>query len=485
MRNASRLLFPVLFALLTFTGLSSFCGFYVARADAKLLNKASQVIIARDGDQTVLTMSNDFQGDVKEFAMVVPVPQVLRRDQIKLADPSVFAKLDAYSGPRLVEYNDESPCPGDERYALQLEDLSPTKAASVTKPAPNQSVKVEARYEVGEYEILILSAQESGGLKTWLTQNGYKVPPKAEEVLEPYVKSNLKFFVVKVNLEAYQKSGFGALRPLQISFNSPKFMLPIRLGMANAEDFQDLIIYAFTKKGRIETTNYRTVESPTDLDVPTFVRDNFNAFYQAAWDKTWSANKSAVFVEYAWDLSSSNFLKCDPCPSEPPMLADLNNAGIPWLTGQAADGMGGSDYAGDLYMTRLHLRYDRATFPQDLVFQETPNKNNFQVRYVMHNPVKNVNCGEGGAYFKKVYERRIKELDQLASLTGWDVSKYAFYAEEYRKLAAEAGMDVPAGNEMPFAQPAGGSGNVNLWAVLAAVAAVLGVVFASTKLGKK
>jgi hypothetical protein len=39
----------------------AFCGFYVSKADAKLYNKASQVIIARDGDRTVLTMANDFQ----------------------------------------------------------------------------------------------------------------------------------------------------------------------------------------------------------------------------------------------------------------------------------------------------------------------------------------------------------------------------------------------------------------------------------------
>ena len=40
----------------------AFCGFYVAKADAKLFNKASQVVLVRDGDRTVLTMANDFQG---------------------------------------------------------------------------------------------------------------------------------------------------------------------------------------------------------------------------------------------------------------------------------------------------------------------------------------------------------------------------------------------------------------------------------------
>ncbi len=37
---------------------SAFCGFYVAKADTKLFNKASKVAIVRDGDRTVLTMAN-------------------------------------------------------------------------------------------------------------------------------------------------------------------------------------------------------------------------------------------------------------------------------------------------------------------------------------------------------------------------------------------------------------------------------------------
>ena len=88
----------------------AFCGFYVAKADTKLFNQASQVVLVRDGDRTVLTMANDFQGDLKEFAVVIPVPTVLKREQIHVAEPALLDHLDAYSAPRLVEYFDENPC---------------------------------------------------------------------------------------------------------------------------------------------------------------------------------------------------------------------------------------------------------------------------------------------------------------------------------------------------------------------------------------
>ena len=89
---------------------SAFCGFYVAKADAKLFNRASRVVIVRDGDRTVLTMASDYEGEPREFAMVVPVPVVLKREQIHVANPALVKHLDDFTAPRLVEYYDEDPC---------------------------------------------------------------------------------------------------------------------------------------------------------------------------------------------------------------------------------------------------------------------------------------------------------------------------------------------------------------------------------------
>src|SRR5262245_66604872 len=88
----------------------AFCGFYVAKADAKLFNKASKVVVARKGEQTAVTMASDYQGDLKEFALVIPVPTVVTKDQIKVVESAWVDHLDAYSAPRLVEYFDPDPC---------------------------------------------------------------------------------------------------------------------------------------------------------------------------------------------------------------------------------------------------------------------------------------------------------------------------------------------------------------------------------------
>ena len=101
--------------------------------------------------------------------------------------------------------------------------------------AKSLGVTIEAQYTVGEHDILILSAQQSSGLETWLRENGYKIPAGASSVIASYLRQNMRFFVAKVNLTEQAKLGFTYLRPLQVAYESPKFMLPIRLGMVNAD----------------------------------------------------------------------------------------------------------------------------------------------------------------------------------------------------------------------------------------------------------
>lgn len=225
--------FALLITLLAWNGeASAFCGFYVAKADTKLFNKASEVTIARHDNKTVITMANDFKGDVKEFAMVVPVPTVLEKEQIHIGEAAVLKHLADYSAPRLVEYFDENPC---RRYELfqdkmgALKSVAPASAEVKRERDRALGVTIEAQYTVGEYDILILSAKESNGLEVWLSENGYKTPNGVSAVLRSYLKQHMKFFVAKINLGEQAKLGLNHLRPLQIAFESPKFMLPIRL----------------------------------------------------------------------------------------------------------------------------------------------------------------------------------------------------------------------------------------------------------------
>lgn len=411
-----------------------FCGFYVAKADAKLFNKTSQVIYVRSNNTSIITMANDYDGPLADFAMVVPVPVILQKEDIRISKEELFQRFDSYSSPRLAMYYDESPC---MRYYLEENSELVPQANGLRmdhkKSAKNYDVTIEAEYEVGEYDILILSAKESDGLKRWLTDNDYKIPSKAEDVLDPYIRDNMKFFVAKVNVERMRFRSSKFLSPIQIEFQSDRFMLPIRLGMANANGDQDMIVYLLTNKGRVESANYRNVKIPTNQNIPLFVKDNFGSFYKKVFDNHWKDNKAGIHLEYSWDISSSNYVKCDPCNSTPPSMQELVNAGVNWIGYKTPYG-GGSDYSGNIHFTRLHVRYNRANFPQDLVFTETSNKTNFQGRYVVHTPAQVYeDCDEIQSYFQKVTNRRYEELANYEDLTGEDVSNYITYVREYEE----------------------------------------------------
>ncbi len=370
-------------------------------------------------------MASDFKGEPKEFALVVPVPTFLERGQIHVGDPAVIDHLDAYSAPRLVEYFDPDPC----HPPVMMDRMAAPSAAGAAKAerAKALGVTVEASYTVGEYDILILSAKESSGLETWLRENGYRIPPGASQVLGSYLKQGMRFFVAKVNLGEQARLGFSMLRPLQVAYETPKFMLPIRLGTVNAAGPQELLIYALTRRGRVETTNYRTVKLPSELEVPLYVKDVFGDFYKALFDTAVrKEGMRTVFLEYAWNMSW-----CDPCAADPLSREELRKLGVFWLDDGGAPAVTGGvrpaplpprGGAVNVMLTRLHVRYDRDRFPEDLVFQETADSSNFQGRYVLRHPFTgDVGCEAARGYRDQVRRGQEQQAQNLARLTGWPI----------------------------------------------------------------
>jgi hypothetical protein len=400
---------------------AAFCGFYVAKADSKLFNKSSKVVLSRDGQTTAITMASDYEGEPKEFAVVIPVPTFIERKQIGVVEMKTIDHLDAYTAPRLVEYHDADPC-APPIVAMRGGGMGPLPtSAPILDGTRYRGVTVEASYDVGEYDVSILSATESDGLVNFLNDNGYRIPAGADAVLGSYIKQKMRFFVAKVNLDRMALIGSGYLRPLQVRYETAKFMLPLRLGTVNASGPQDLIIYALTRNGRVETANYRTVKLPSDVDVPLYIKQEFGDFYKAMFERAVAReNMRAVFVEYAWDMGW-----CDPCAADPLSSKELVELGARWI-GSDDDapyrrGQGAASAQGaSAYVTRLHVRYDAESFPEDLALLETQDRSNFQGRYVLHHPwTKAAKCDAGDKYRASLPERFRQEAKNLAGLTGW------------------------------------------------------------------
>jgi len=354
----------------------AFCGFFVAGNDAKLYNNASQVVLLRKDNSTVMTLQNNYQGPPEDFALVVPVPVVLHKEDVKTLPHDVFDHIDSLSAPRLVEYWEQDPChPPVMMMPMAAGAGGPVRRMMKKESSADLGVKIEAQFVVGEYQILILSAKESDGLEKWLHLNKYKIPDGAAEALAPYVREQSKFFVAKVDIQKVMKDAQGVMQlsPLRFGFDANELRLPVRLGLLNAKDKQDLIVYVLNPTARFEVANYRNVFIPTNLEVADEIRNGFGAFYAQLFDATLVPFQGkAVVTEYAWQTTS-----CDPCPTPPLSANDLATLG-----GDVAGGAGqpmprrGGWGGGGLYgagagwvLTRLHARYDRNTLSEDLIFK--------------------------------------------------------------------------------------------------------------------
>ena len=472
----------------------AFCGFYINGSEQKMFNDATQVVLMRQGTRTVLSMQNDFRGPLGDFAMVVPVPVVLKESDVKTLDKGVFDRIDSLGSPRLVEYWEQDPC-NQPKYDKLTEaagrPMPSPRAGATASDAKQSTVKIEAQFAVGEYKILILSATEASGLNRWLTSNGYKIPPGAEPYLRPYIESGSKFFVAKVDPSKVKMVGNrAALSPLRFHYDSEEFSLPIRLGMVNADGKQDLIVNILADK-RYEVANYKNVVIPTNFDVKNDVRARFGEFYVALFDKTIEANPGAVVTEYAWTTNPS--FKCDPCPPQVPADADAMSFG--------GDVVGGRLGQGYYVLTRLHARYGKQDMKDDLRFKEATaitggretwskqgleygaqpsGQNYFQARYAIRhwwsgpitcqNPQRGVWGGPpNGAYQAPIAASKVAfaprgKLD-LGSVIKRDLTEI-----NYKRSSGGGGG---------FAKPPGGGKAMGFGLGLGALGGVLGIFLAS------
>lgn len=338
----------------------AFCGTYAGQAGAELYNHASQLAVVRQGSRTTLTLVNDVQGNVEDFALVVPVPEVLGADDVTVLDPELIGRLDAYSAPRLVTYT----CDDFSWDSAVPESGGLDSGGSGLGGSADDSVTVEAEFSAGEYDIVVLSSDESAALVTWLNDNGYSVSQDAEDLLGEYIDGGSRFFAAKVNLDAVPE-GASYLSPLQFGYDADAFALPVRLGTLNSPGEQDLIVYALSDAGQTHISNYPEVEQETDCMVDVAAAGGLGPFVAERFQAALATEERPGWVlEYGWTPSG-----CDPCAGDP--LADDDMHALGW-----------SGETTEAFFSRIHMRYGPDDIDQDLVFYGSGIQSFTQLRYI-------------------------------------------------------------------------------------------------------
>ncbi len=341
---------------------AAFCGFYVKPGEEELKNPATSVVMMRQGTRTVLSMRNDYQGPAEDFAMVVPVPQAIERENVRTLSAEVFEKIENLAAPRLVEYWEHPgecyrPYGGYGRGYGGMGFGSVGYALRGTgRGGGGSAVRITAQFQVGEYDVVVLDASDSSALETWLVDNHYNIPSGASELLRPYIESGHRFFVAKVDVDrVHFDHGVARLSPLRIHYDSNQFALPVRLGLINSGGAQDLLIHVLGET-RFEAANYPNVLAPTNLHVRGRAKGRFGEVYAAVFDELSRRNPGAIVTEYAWTAGS-----CDPCPGPTLSEQDVLTLGGDVLPRRV--------YPAQLTLTRLHYRYDESSLGEDIMLR--------------------------------------------------------------------------------------------------------------------
>ncbi|MCA9488890.1 MAG: DUF2330 domain-containing protein [Myxococcales bacterium] len=369
----------------------AFCGTYLGPAGEAPSNGESVLVLSMVNGHTVLTMANDFEGDVEEFGLLVPVPAGFEASSVVVPDAGALEVLDAYSGPRLVGYTCEQVWDGEvHRNESQYSaggcgGTAPTRTETTTtttgvtttslSDAELRDVIVTSRATVGSYELAVVAADDMEGLQGWLDANDLAMSAEVEPVIQDYMDRGTWFLAARVS------AGTDAawLEPLQMVYDSELRAIPLKLGTTSSEGVQDLVLYTLATS-RVRITNYR--ESVIEDEcMPTGP-----SFYEDAVDEALLSDeptdRATWAVEYGWGAG-----KCDPCtdngPLDPDTLATLG-----WRE------------AFSPYVTRIRMRYGPDQIDEDVLLQLTGDARTSQLRYVDHDakledlfPL----CGEGWA----------------------------------------------------------------------------------------
>ncbi|MEY3212203.1 MAG: hypothetical protein RIT28_2684 [Pseudomonadota bacterium] len=400
------------------TAAFGFCGTYVGDGASTLQNRTSQIVLVRQYDQTTLTLSSDYSGDAESFGLLIPVPPALVAEDISLVDPQWIQDIETYTNPRLVSYTCEDFGgwePPDHRAALGVSmpgavmlsamacsDNSLYMGDNWADPMASEStVEVEAEIAVGEYDVVLLTAEESADLLRWLNLNGYVIDQVAEQMLQEYIDAGSAFLAAKINLERVSLEEELRLSPLRLRYTSEAVSLPLRLGTLNSTGVQDLVLHVISdlEESAYGISNYNRVYIDDECMSRELADGSFSPFYDDVLNTTLTPEgpgEATWLLEYAWNVSPWG-PHCDPCPPEsleiPVPETTLAGLGFEWDEVDSWSG-GLPSFA----ISRIRMRYAPEQINEDLMLYSMGYVENTQVRYIRHDSVLEgvlPVCGEG------------------------------------------------------------------------------------------
>lgn len=316
---------------------AAFPGFF-AYQGAKPVNRSTHVVLMKKGDETVVTVMPDYDGDLKPFMVVIPVPDDVKAEEARTLRRDFVDRVDQLTAPRFHEFWEMDPCePGkpEQEWERDLSvhgsgflgmDLGGDVPSEVSrfKPSKEMNLTVEPEFKTGDETFTIVSAGDAADIAGWLKRKSYTAPDGANAAVAPYVKAGMNFLAVQVDTKKVELLGSSRAVISPIRYATHKFTnVASTLGLLNAADKQELFVYVLAPGQRYEVKNYPSVFPPTNIEVDFKVKERMGEFYGALHDFLLAKQPQAFLNEYAWPTKGCG----QPCSNEPLLIHELLSLG--------------------------------------------------------------------------------------------------------------------------------------------------------------
>ena len=313
----------------------AFPGFFVGKKAEVGTEHATHIAIVMKDDTSIVSVMPDYDGGLDPFAIVMPVPDDVTLDHLKTLKREFLDRLEMMTAPRFMEFWEMDPCdPGPleqewERSKLASSDtdfLGGGVKIGGEKAVPKEMLlNVEPEFKDGEYKYNILPKEQAADLAGFLKGRGYLLSDKEAAAVKPYVDEGMSLLVAEVDPKRIELVGGerAQLSPIRFWTKSKYVKIPSKLGLLNAEKYQDLFVYVLHPDQRFEVKNYPNLFPPTNISVDFVVKERMGEFYTALHDMIQKQDPKAFLDEYAWASEGCG----QPCQNEPLLPNELLSLG--------------------------------------------------------------------------------------------------------------------------------------------------------------
>jgi hypothetical protein len=198
------------------------------------------VIIEGEDGHEILLLQTTYRGPAADFAWIIPVPGRPGPTDVFMVGEKVIPYILEETAPHVSSYL------GVER-PLSL-GVFAGRAGEKGGGGGSGVVSVHARMEVGDYDAVVLSATEAGGLVEWLADNGYRLPDGGEWIIHRYVDKQWYFVALKVLPKVVaERPVMSDVRPVGIRFPTDRLVYPLYISRLSSPEKTALLLVALAE----------------------------------------------------------------------------------------------------------------------------------------------------------------------------------------------------------------------------------------------